>query len=514
MYISDMELIKRKISIDGKLSMSDIIKSIIKDYLDDAQRQYMDVGQRYYDGEHDILDVDFTKSWVIDEDDDGNEYERLITNKNNSNHHNVHNYHQLLVDQKASYILGKPPTITVEGAQKSTELKKFEDRVTKYIDEYFADISMDYVTGASNKGLEYLHIYIDRDGSFKYIVIPAQEVIAYYDSQYQQNLEAVIRFYSFAVVKPGGETVWRKKVEWWTKDDVTYYVEDEEGNFIKDADYKVNPASHFYNVTYIDGKEIKREGQSWGRVPFVPLKNNSNSSSDLKRIKGLQDAYNLLSSSSTNNQIDLVELYWMIQGYGGETAKAIQSKLRMNKAVNITDPNGRIQAEQVTLSVSERLEFLKMLRRDIYHLGMGMDVDSETFGTAPSGVALAFKYELLDKKANLLIRKLQLSLKEFFWFLTKYINDRDKTTYDSSLIKVTINKSRNVNEAEIISNIMMSRDLVPDNMLLERHPYVDDVNEAIKDLEKQRQEAIKQQKEAFGYVNNTPPPEKGVNDEE
>ena len=33
--------------------------------------------------------------------------------------------------------------------------------------------------------------------------------------------------------------------------------------------------------------------------------------------------------------------------------------------------NGR----QVNLPVTERLEFLKMLRHDIYHLGMGIDID-------------------------------------------------------------------------------------------------------------------------------------------
>ena len=59
----------------------------------------------------------------------------------------------------------------------------------------------------------------------------------------------------------------------------------------------------------------------------------------------------------------------MIQGYGGETAKAIQQKLQINKAVSISDPSGKISAEQVTLNVTERLAWLDMLRRDIYHIG-------------------------------------------------------------------------------------------------------------------------------------------------
>ena len=141
-----------------------------------------------------------------------------------------------------------------------------------------------------------------------------------------------------------------------------------------------------------------------------------------------------------------------------------------------------------------------------------MDVDDETFGTAPSGVALEFKYELLDQKADQLIRKLQLAMKDFFWFLTKYINDRNGTAYDSSLVKVTVHKNKHTNEAEKINAIMASRDLVPDKLLLERHPYVDDVNEALKELKAQKEEARKDQQAMFGSPVNTPS-DGGANEE-
>ena len=96
-------------------------------------------------------------------------------------------------------------------------------------------------------------------------------------------------------------------------------------------------------------------------------------------------------------------------------------------------------------------------------------------------------------------------MKDFFWFLTKYINDRNGTAYDSSLVKVTVHKNKHTNEVEKINAIMASRDLVPDKLLLERHPYVDDVNEALKELEAQKEEARKDQQAMFGSPTNTPP---------
>ena len=228
MYITNMELIKQKLTAEGRLSTSDIIKQILKDEDANPAKRYMAVGKQYYDGAHDILQHDFRQSWVYDEVETAAGIDRsghLITNENNSNHHNVHNIYQQQVDQKTAYIVGKPPSVTVEGAEDHSELKSFEDAVTAVTsDEEFADTLNDYVTGASNKGVEWLHVYYDKAGMLQYVVTPAEEVIPFYDSVCQKELVELIRYYSVAVVADGKETL-RKKVEWWTKDDVTYYEE-------------------------------------------------------------------------------------------------------------------------------------------------------------------------------------------------------------------------------------------------------------------------------------------------
>lgn len=89
------------------------------------------------------------------------------------------------------------------------------------------------------------------------------------------------------------------------------------------------------------------------------------------------DAYDLISSQGTNDLLDLVTLYWSIQGYGGETAGAIARKLQINRAVNVSDSSGSIDAKQIDLPVSGRIEWLKMLRRDIFNFGMGVDTDND-----------------------------------------------------------------------------------------------------------------------------------------
>jgi SPP1 family phage portal protein len=506
-YISELDLIEQRLAIEGKLNQSEIIRLVLQDASLDIKRRFMAIGDRYYLGRHDIMYHNFQSAQVYDTVPDPNspggtkDNTTTIINRNNSNMHNVHLFHQLLVNQKAAYVVGRPPTISVDNDD------AFETAITGITtDEDFSDVLYDWVVGASNKGIEWLHIYYDPDGSVKYCIVPADEVVAFYDSEHQTQLQELVRFYMFDVVK-SDKTVKRHKVEWWTSEDVTYYIEDDQGYYSLDPSFPCNPMPHWFDVTTVDGMERSRQQMNWGRVPFIPLRNNSQETSDLggqdddgrpQGIKSLIDAYDMISSTSTNDQIDLVGLFWVIQGFGGELASQIIKKLQVNKAVCIDGADGGVTAQQVELSLEERLKWLDMLRHDIYHFGMGIDTSDEQLGSNPSGVALKFKYTQLDLKANPMILKLKKALKELFWFITEDMNRQQGTKYDSTKITVTINKTMITNDTETVSMINASRGLVPDKILLAAHPLVDDVNQAMQDMEEQQKKQDQRRAQMFG----------------
>ena len=479
MYLSDLDLMKQKLTTEGKLNQSDILRMILNDASLEVKRLFMAVGERYYLGRHDILYHNFQSSQVYDTVPDPNnpgqtiDLTTTVINRNNSNLHNVHPFHKLMVDQKASYIVGKPPCVIVNGDD------AFQAALTEYTsDENFCDMLFDWVVGASNKGIEWVHVYYNDAGELRCCIVPADEVVAFYDCEHQTELRDVVRFYMFDVVT-GSKTLKRHKIEWWTAQDVTYYIEDEEGCYMLDPLYPCNPMPHWFDVTSVDGLEKHRKEQSFGRVPFVPLHNNSEDVSDLggqdddgrpQGIKSLIDAYDMISSAATNDQIDLVGLYWIIQGFGGETAQQVVKKLQINKAVCVDGADGGISAQQVQLGVDERLKWLEMLRRDIYHFGMGIDTSDEQLGNNPSGVALKFKYTQLDLKANPLILKLKMAIKELLIFFTEDINRKNGTEFDPSKIFITINKSMIANDSETVNMLNASRGLLPDKLLAAAHP--------------------------------------------
>lgn len=492
MFLTETDFINAKLMAEGAMNESDIIKYILNNDISSPQKKKMQEGERYYNGEQDILQKDFRQGRILETEETGEEHSRVFQNYNRSNHKNVNAFLKILVDQKTAYLVSREPTISVLGAEQSKDLKDYETILCDFADDTFNEVLQDFVTGASNKGFESIHVYYDEKGCLQYQVVPANEVIPIYDTENEKELLEVIRYYDITVVKDGQQYT-RKKVEWWTKTNVTYYIEQQKDMYVKDTSLPFNPSPHWWSVTTtLDGFEKKRQGHSWGRVPFMILKNNRNMTTDLEHIKGLIDAYDLLSSEGTNNFLDLVELYWVIAGYGGETANAIAKRLRINKAVHISDSSGKIEAKQVELPVSGRLEYLKMLRKDIFHFGMGIDVDSDKFGTAPSGVSLKFQYTLLDQKAGNMTSKLKKAIKELLWYVTEDYNSKNNTNYDANLIKVDINKNMITNDAELVSMIQASKGIVSDKTLLAVHPFVSDVNAEMQEMEAEEKRAMEQ----------------------
>ena len=92
--------------------------------------------------------------------------------------------------------------------------------LTELADEHFNGVLQSWLTGAANKGVEYLHVYYDGEGNFRYCIVPAEEIIAIYDEEYQQELREVIRYYDIKVLDEGREKT-KRRVEWWTAEDVT-----------------------------------------------------------------------------------------------------------------------------------------------------------------------------------------------------------------------------------------------------------------------------------------------------
>lgn len=436
-----------------RLTDTDVIMELINSH----NTKEMVQGEAYYYNDSDIKKRKFHywKDGIkqIDED--------------KTNHRIPHGWHKLLVDQKAAYLVGKPVTFEAQD-------KAYLEKLNEVLNDEFDDVMPELVIAASNKGREWLHPFINEDGEFDYIQIPAEEGIPILGGPKRKNLEAFIRFYQLDRDN--------MKVEVWDKQQVTYYEKTAHGELVIDVTEEINPAPHF---TYGD------RGYGWGEVPFIDFKNNSKVVSDLTFYKELIDSYDRNVSDLDNNLEEIQSLIYVLKGYEGTSAAEFLENLKYYKNIQVSDEQGSgvdtIQAEVPINSVEAKLN---RVSDDIVKFGQGVDPSPDRFGNNPTGVALRNLYSLLDMKANVLERKFAKGLSWLVWFATEYINISENKSYDYKTVKPVFNKSMISNEAEKVTMGKDSLGQISKKTIRSNHPWVTDQDEEEKQMKIELEEEV------------------------
>jgi len=488
-YIDQNLQIQLKLMADRAAIDTARLGDIISGYLASEQYKAMYNADLYYVGRHDILDA--TRSYYIDK--------IKQTDDVSANNKIPHPFLSILIDQKASKVAGKPISLSIandvdEASDEITpDAREFEDELTKLCGVTFDDKVYDWIVGASKHSVEWLHPYINTRGEFKYIVCPATEIIPIYDTQYEDELLYVLRFYLVDLVDANGQSLKRYKVEWWTKEDVTYWAQDAAGSYFIDMFYPVNPMPHWMMEFTTSGKKTL-EAHSWGRVPFIELQNNARGRTDLADIKPLVDAYDKVVSGWANDIDDFAEQILVVKNLAihdrelkagmSELAVFVQN-LKEHHVITI-DGDGDVKSLKADIPVEAKERFLSMTRKAIFYFGRGVDSSPDVIGQSPSGVALQHLYSLLDMKCNDIIVKLRVALKDFFWFVTTYINETTGKSYDPNTVIATFNTSQMFNKKEIIGGIKERVGFLSTQTLLGLDPDVNDVAEEMDRLAKEK----------------------------
>lgn len=466
MYLTQTDIANLGLVIGKGLIDSARLKDLIDTDKASAEKAAMSQGVNYYAVQHDILNRSITYYNGTDH----------VEDPVRANVKIVDPFHQLLVNQKIDYVAGKPIALTAEKGKESVL-----NKIKPYIGKKFNVKLNTLLKGASNKGVEWLHVYINSAGKLELVVIPAEQIVPVYDTRYEDTLTMVIRYYEVEQINEKRETETITYVEIWDKDTVTYYTQDKGGNFVLDSDEATNPHSHWSTVNTLTGAT---GGKSWGKVPFIPVYNNDDGSTDLEPIKALIDAYDLALSDFANNLQDIVNLIYVLRGYdevgSSKSAngtsisglKAFVHNLINNRAI-LVDGEGGVDTIKNDIPDTARQTFLQMCKENIYAFGRGIDTTTDKFGGAPSGVALNFLYAPLDLKANALIQQAQIALEELFTFIAQW----EGLQYAEDDVTVTFNQSLIMNVAEAITNCTNSKGVISDETIIANHPWVTDPKE-------------------------------------
>ena len=174
---------------------------------------------------------------------------------------------------------------------------------------------------------------------------------------------------------------------------------------------------------------------------------------------------------------------------------------------NVEDDGG-VSTIKAEIPYQARGEFLEITRKQIFKSGMGVDPDIAKIGNT-SGAALKFIYSLLELKSGLMETEFRPGIEE----LVRAICRLNNIAEPEAVIQ-TWTRNAVKNDTETAQIASQSKDVISEKTILKNHPWVEDVEEELKQLEKERAKSDERKKQSFGIVNNTPPDEVSDEDEE
>lgn len=408
------------------LSVEEIKKHIESD-ASSKKKQLAKLGQRYYEGEHDIKDF---KILFLDKEG------KLKEDKVKSNIKISHPFFTELVDQEVQYMLSG------EDGFVRSDLPELQEHLDAYFndsEEFMAEL-YEVITGCIAKGFEYAFAKKNGDNRITFQCADSIGVVEVKAKETDDHCDYVIFWYVDRISKDNKKIT---RIQVWDDKQVHFYVQEENGQIQKDDSEKINPRPH---VLYKEGDDSKTYFEGFGFIPFFRLDNCRKQFSGLKPIKALIDDYDLMACGLSNNLQDMSEAYLAVKGFDGNELDELAMNFRSKKVVGVGE-DGDIDIRTVDIPYEARQAKLELDEKNIYRFGMGFNAAQHGDGNI-TNVVIKSRYALLDLKCN----KLEIRLKQFMRKLLKIvldeINAEHGTDYQQKDVYFKFERETITNEAD------------------------------------------------------------------
>lgn len=419
--------------------------------------------KRYYEGKHDILEE---------------------TNRENKL---VCNHAKDISDTASSYFIGNP--VSYKSNNDITELT--DELENAGADEVDGDNGLDL----SIYGRAYEYIYTQKDETSLVVKnLPPENTFMVIDNTIEENELFAVYYYE-------------QKDD--TDREVTKYIAT-----ILTQNYK-------YVLNIINNDDPQNlyetpEPHNKGEIPVIEYLNNKLAIGDFELQIPLIDAYNVLMSDRVTDKEQFIDAILAIYGAmladdddgtdeetEGNGRKAMK-RLAKDKYVELPKD---AKAEYLVRTYDENgVEILKKaIEQDIHKFSHIPCMSDESFGGNVSGVAMEFKLLGMENITKIKTRYYKKGLRKRIRIFTSYMFTRSTIQIDPRGITPVFTRSMPKNLLEISQYVANLWGKVSKKTLLAQIPFVDDVDEELKAVEKETAENIKQQQQLFGNHPNDPP---------
>ena len=228
----------------------------------------------------------------------------------------------------------------------------------------------------------------------------------------------------------------------------------------------------------------------YGRLPCVEWMLNEDRMGLYEGVSGLVEAYNHTLGEKANDVDAFAEAYLAV--LGAELDEDGIYKIRDNRVINLYGTDDAkdilVQFLQKPTADGTQENLLNRLETLIYQTSMVANISDESFGSAASGVALAYKLQAMSNLALTFDRKIEKALrKRYKLFCSLSTNVPNRDAWRDVDIRTTRNLPKNV--AEEAQTAAQLEGIVSKETQLSVLSIVPDVKKELERIEQEEQEA-------------------------
>lgn len=363
----------------------------------------------------------------------------------------VVNYCQSCVDTYNGYITGID--INYDSADDIEQIKE----VLNYNDVHTADTELlkDALICGRATELE----YIDEDSKIRFKPISPMNSFPIYDDTVEEKLLYGVRFSAN------------------TQDNniVEYYID-------VYSDIEIYHYKAVQNLASISLLGV--EPHYFKQVPMVFMKLNSEQLGVFECILSLQDAYNELLSSNIDDFDSFADAYLVFKGITAEAEEL--AEMKRHRALMIgEDSDVSYLTKNINNTNVENM--LSIIDEKIHTIALFPDFNDDKFMSS-SGIALKMKLIGFENKAAVIEANMRMALQRRIELICGILSmTSGEAVWRDVIITFTRNLPTNIDETvELVNNL---RGLVSTETLLGLLPFIDNVQDEIARIQKEKQES-------------------------
>ena len=474
-YFTETQRINNIVNEGAKKVLSDVAfwEKEIDEWLKSPVLNDILTAEKYYNGDHDIL---HTVRTVIGKNGEKEKAENMPDN------HIVDNQYGKCVDEKKNYIIAKPLTITTSDENYGKLIKK--TYFNKGMHRKLNRVARECI----NAGAAYLYPYYDGNGNLCFKHFRSWEIIPQFIDEERTILQSFGRLYKVEGYEGKDRKVYHL-FEVYGKDGVQRYVLDG-GKLIKD----VERGDSAY-ITLETGN-LDNPGQktyNWGKVPLIVFKRNEKEQPLIKGLKSLQDAINRIESNFVNvMDEDIRNTILVVVNYDGENLADFRYNLSKYGAVKVSTIDGQagdVKTLRIEVNPENYKAVLAILKEALVENAKAFNVKDNRLNSDANQMHIQTAYHDMDLDADDMEVEWQAALEDLMYFINFDIELKKSGKTDSE-ITFTFNRNMMIDETSLIQNCVVSRDIISDETIRQKHPWCIDPQKEADLLKKQQAEEL------------------------